>query len=144
MRSHYVIRLVCVAGFLVLPLGNGQSPPEDSRVAKLVSFFRAYDCPQPYHVTTYLRAADTNDLDYRLLPVISVLESSCGKYQRNNNHWGWGTSSFPSVGAGIDFITKQLTEGYFKNHNAQQKLSIYNPRPIYAKLGGKLLKELDE
>jgi hypothetical protein len=144
MHSRLAIRVLCIAGVLVLPLGKDQSPPADARVAKLVSFFRSYDCPEPYHVTSYLRAADNHDLDYRLLPVISVLESSCGKHQRHNNHWGWGEDSFPSVGAGIDFIAKQLTEGYFKDASAREKLSIYNPSPLYAKLGVKLLREFDE
>jgi len=135
---------VCIAGVLVLPLGKDQSPAEDARVSKLVNFFRIYDCPEPYHVTSYLRAADANDLDYRLLPVISILESTCGKYQRKNNHWGWGSNSFSSAPAGIDFITKRLAEGYFKNRNTQEKLSLYNPRPIYAKLASKLLTQLDE
>lgn len=144
MSSQHVIRFVCLAGLLVLPTGKDQSPPEDARIAKLVSFFKAYDCPEPYHVTSYLRAADANDLDYRLLPVISILESSCGKYQRKNNHWGWGSNSFSSAGAGIEFITKQLVAGYFKNRNTQEKLSLYNPRPIYAKLATKLLKQVDE
>lgn len=144
MSSQHVIRFVCLAGLLVLPTGKDQSPPEDARIAKLVSFFKAYDCPEPYHVTSYLRAADANALDYRLLPVISILESSCGKYQRKNNHWGWGSNSFSSVGAGIEFITKQLVAGYFKDRNTQEKLSLYNPRPIYAKLATKLLKQVEE
>lgn len=111
-----------------------------------MNFFKTYDCPQPYYVTSYLRAADTHGVDYRLLPVISVLESSCGKYQRKNNHWGWNSANtgFSSVQAGIDFITKELTKGYFKNPDTQRKLAVYNPRPIYAKLADKLMRKFDE
>lgn len=131
---------------LPISVSRSQAPAADQRVDKLVNFFKTYDCPQPYHVTSYLRAADSNGVDYRLLPVISVLESSCGKYQRKNNHWGWNSANtgFSSVSAGIDFITKELTRGYFKNRDTQQKLAMYNPRPIYSKLAGKLMREFNE
>src|SRR4051794_27156841 len=63
----------------------------DSRTADLQRFFESYQCPRPYHVVDYLEAADAYDVDYRLLPAISVRESTCGVYSRWNNHWGWNS-----------------------------------------------------
>ena len=67
-------------------------PVEDQRHTKLETFFQSFGCPAPYHVKEYLGAADTYAIDYRLLPAISVLESTCGLYQRQNNRWGWASA----------------------------------------------------
>ena len=87
-------------------------PLEDPRILRLEAFFKAYDCPGPFHVQEYLQAADSHALDYRLLPAISLVESTCGAFERMNNRWGWDSvqSGFESVPAGIDYITEQLAE----------------------------------
>src|SRR5262245_27858847 len=102
----------CTAGFL-FAAGAVCEPPQpqhDSRLEKLEAFFNTYDCPPPHYVTQYVRAADHHSLDYRLLPAISVTESTCGSYQRGNNHWGWSSADyeFSSVPYGIEFISTAL------------------------------------
>lgn len=100
----------------------------DYRIEKLESFLKVYNCPQPYYSEVYLEAADKYNLDYRLLPVISVKESGCGKQVfRNNNWWGYGDVHFASIEEGIFFITQQLSEGkYYKNKSLEDKLKKYN------------------
>ena len=65
---------VGICAFFSADLNTGASLTADldTRVEKLVAFFRAYRCPQPFHVQEYLRAADANAIDYRLLPAVSV------------------------------------------------------------------------
>lgn len=109
-------------------------PPPDPRIFHLRSFFAKYDCPQPYHEEDYIRAADRYDLDYRLLPAISLRESTCGRYFRLNNHWGWNSSNtgFDSIEEGINFVTAQLaTQTPYRDQPIEQKLRYYNPRPAY-------------
>ncbi len=106
----------------------------DPRIARLESFFHSYNCPAPYHVSDYLRAADDYQLDYRLLPAISIRETQCGIAETENNHWGFrnGQHSFPSVEDGIKFMAHRLAEHvYYKGKTLQQKLFMYNPRPAY-------------
>lgn len=107
----------------------------DPRISRLERFFRHYNCPQPYHVADYLRASDGYQLDYRLLPAISIRESQCGvTEQRANNHWGYHPSrqSFSTVESGIYYVAHQLAEGYYyRGKTLQQKLFVYNPRPKY-------------
>lgn len=142
--SFAVPRRASVAfGFLALTVAStaDQPPPvgvvlqPDPRVARLERFFQHYNCPQPHHVSDYLRASDGYRLDYRLLPAISVRESLCGvSEQMPNNHWGYHPSrqSFPSVEAGIDYVARQLAEGlYYQGKSLEQKLFVYNPRPKY-------------
>src|SRR5215472_3835691 len=73
----------------------------DERYSKLETFLRSYGCPQPHYTWDYLRAADKNALDYRLLPAISVRESTCGIHSAGNNYWGWASArrGFKSVNA---------------------------------------------
>lgn len=118
----------------------------DSRPARLETFFRSYQCPQPYYIDHYLLAADNYAMDYRFLPAVSVRESTCGEHNRLNNHWGWdsGRSRFESVTSGIYFVTSQLAEGeYYKGKTLDEKLFMYNPDPQYVKEVKALMREID-
>src|SRR5690242_17848024 len=72
-----------------------QSPPagaracEDPRLLKLQKFFADTDAPARALSHVFLSEADQYDLDWRLLPSISFVESTGGKAARNNNMFGW-------------------------------------------------------
>jgi hypothetical protein len=121
-------------------------PLKDPRGIRLEAFFRAYDCPAPLHVEEYLRAADSYALDYRLLPAISLVESTCGAFERMNNRWGWDSvqSGFPSIPAGIDYISEQLSENpLYKGKTVKQKLFTYNPYPQYVRQVVRLMQQIE-
>ena len=137
-----VTACAAVASDSTLPAGN-----PDPRGVKLEAFFKAYDCPAPLHVEEYLRAADSHALDYRILPAISLVESTCGAFQRKNNRWGWDSvqSGFPSVPAGIDYITGQLAENpRYKGKTVQEKLFTYNPFPQYVRQVERLMQQIED
>jgi hypothetical protein len=111
-----------------------RQPAADPRIARLERFFGIYHCPTPYLVSEYLRAADDYQLDYRLLPAISIRETQCGATTTENNRWGFrnGEYNFPSLEAGIEFMAQRLAEHvYYKGKSLQQKLFTYNPLPAY-------------
>lgn len=119
---------------------------KDQRHVKLEMFFQSLGCPAPYHVKEYVGAADTYAIDYRLLPAISVLESTCGIYQRQNNRWGWASArkGFASFRAGLEYIAHQLADGrYYKNKSLAEKVRMYNPNPQYARQLEKLMRKID-
>jgi len=121
-------------------------PPRlDIRTEKLETFFRAYNCPAPHHIDEYLSAADAKSIDYRLLPAISVVESTCGSYERMNNRWGWNNaqSGFPSVREGIEFISAQLAENpSYKDKPIEEKLVTYNPDWLYVRQVQRLMRQI--
>ncbi len=122
-------------------------PLEDPRAVRLEAFFKTYDCPGPFHVHEYLQAADSHALDYRLLPAISLVESTCGAFERMNNRWGWDSvqSGFPSVPAGIDYITEQLAENpRYKGKTVKEKLFTYNPYPQYVRQVERLMRQIED
>jgi hypothetical protein len=110
------------------------TPPSDPRVARLAAFFRAYNCPAPHYVADYIQVADYYRLDYRLLPAISIRETTCGVAEKQHNRWGYhpGRQSFTSVEAGIDYVARQLAENPpYRGKTLREKLFTYNPRPAY-------------
>jgi len=122
-------------------------PLQDPRIARLETFFKAYDCPGPFHVREYLEAADSHALDYRLLPAISLVESTCGAFERMNNRWGWDSvqSGFDSVPAGIDYITTQLAAGpQYKGKTVHEKLFTYNPYKDYVRQVERLMHQIED
>src|ERR1700676_3173882 len=120
---------------------------EDKRHERLEAFFQSFGCPAPHHVNEYVGTADNFAIDYRLLPAISVLESTCGIHQRLNNRWGWDSArkGFASFRAGLEYIARQLTEGrYYKGKTLEEKVHMYNPKPEYSLLVKKLMRKIDD
>jgi hypothetical protein len=135
--------LLLVAGLLAAPVTASvqQYTParevkeSDPRLSRLRKFFGDRDCPLRDAAKDFLIAADQNELDWRLLPSISFIESSGGKDYRNNNVLGWGSckEKFASVRAGIHYVAAQLGKSKrYKGHDIDGKLQIYNPVPDYS------------
>jgi hypothetical protein len=135
--------MVVLAGLLAVPAvadlehrkGETAPPVTDPRLFHLHKFFAAHNSPLKDLAPEFLIAADKNDLDWRLLPSISLVESSAGKFYRNNNVFGWDSCHrrFPSVRASIHMVAAQLgTSPRYRDKSVSQILSIYNPRPEYS------------
>jgi len=115
------------------------SPPadyrEDPRLQSLRSFFGKGNCPAKEFAEAFLQAADKYDLDWRLLPSLSWVESTGGKLARNNNFFGWdsGKAEFTSVTAGIHAVGYRLANSsLYKNKGLDELLATYNPDVEYA------------
>jgi hypothetical protein len=132
-----------VAGLLAAPFATSiqqyrvqpSVDQNDPRLSRLKKFFADRDCPLKDSAKDFLVAADQNKLDWRLLPSISIIESSGGKDYRNNNVFGWDSCKerFPSVRAGIHYVAAQLGKSSrYKGKNVARKLRIYNPLPEYS------------
>ena len=135
--------LLLVAGLLASPftisVQQYRAQPavnqNDPRLSRLKKFFADRDCPLKDSAKDFLVAADQNELDWRLLPSISIIESSGGKDYRNNNVFGWDSCKerFPSVRAGIHYVAAQLGKSNrYKGKDVDRKLQIYNPLPEYS------------
>jgi hypothetical protein len=107
----------------------------DPRLETLKHFFEKTACPAWKYASTFLEAADIYDLDWRLLPSISYVESSGGKAAPNNNLFGWdsGRAWFPSVTASIHAVGYQLTHSVlYRDKDVDGILATYNPNTDYA------------
>jgi hypothetical protein len=110
------------------------TPSHDPRVVRLRGFLSKLRCPVKDLSEEFVHAADDNDLDWRLLPSISLIESSGGKAYKNNNIFGWnnGDHTFPTIRAGLHQVAFVLGRSLlYRNRTTDQKLHIYNPSCDY-------------
>jgi len=106
----------------------------DPRTVRLKRFFTKLHCPVFDLADEFVHAADDNQLDWRLLPSISVIESGGGKAYRNNNIFGWnqGLQEFPTIRAGIHEVAFKLGKSpLYQNRDVLGKLRLYNPDESY-------------
>jgi len=144
MRKLLSGGLALVAGVVVLPVDvsvkQAQQEPKheyrsDPRLKPLKNFFQRASCPAVKYVTAFLEAADRYDLDWRLLPSISYLESTGGKSAPNNNLFGWdsGRAQFASPAASIHEVGYQLSHSaLYRNKDTDGILATYNSNAEYA------------
>jgi hypothetical protein len=107
---------------------------QDPRTVRLHRFLAKLHCPIKDLAEEFVNAADDNDLDWRLLPSISIIESSGGKAYKNNNVFGWanGDQVFPTIGAGLHRVAFALGKSFiYRNRTTEEKLRLYNPADDY-------------
>lgn len=108
---------------------------QDSRTLRIKKFFETNGCPLSKLSAEFVKEADANTLDWRLLPSITFVESSGGKYYQNNNVFGWNSchTRFQSVRAGLHHVAMILGKSTLYRHkDTDHILKIYNPAPEYA------------
>jgi hypothetical protein len=111
-------------------------PVKDSRLAFLRAFFERGNCPAAELSPIFLEAADMYALDWRLLPSLSIVESSGGKAARNNNLFGWdsGRAAFSSAAAGIRAVASSLAHSaLYRDKDIDGILKTYNGTDGYAR-----------
>ena len=140
MRKLLSSGLAMIAGVVSLPAPGSlqreqKAPVADHRLARLQAFFGKSDCPAKAYSDDFLDAADRYDLDWRLLPSISYVESTGGKSAKNNNMFGWnsGRAIFRTARQGIHEVGYRLTHSHlYRSKNIDQLLATYNPSSEYA------------
>lgn len=101
----------------------------DFRVQKLERFFD--QTPLQGYSQDFVDAADQYHLDWRLLPAISMVESTGGKHCRNYNPFGWGSgrARFESYQDAIFSVARHLSEDNpYRGKTTTQKIRAYNAR----------------
>lgn len=104
------------------------------QVAALDRFFAKHKCVYK-NSEAYVEAAETNGIDYRLLPVLSVVEESCGLHNPSNNQFGYYMKTkdgmvirpFASIAAGINFVASEFANNkFYKGLPLKTQLRNYN------------------
>lgn len=103
------------------------------REATLKGFFKKYNSPLVDHVDTFIRVADQYNLDYRLMPAISCMESTCARFLIPGTHnpfgWGGGLIKFDTYDEAIERVAKGLDEIYLsRGLDTPEKMApVYTP-----------------
>jgi hypothetical protein len=143
MRQLFLKGVVIFGGIAAVPAAVAPASltclpalvPGDPRLGSLRRALR--DCPAQQYSEVFLLAADTHNIDWRLLPSIALVESGGGRMATNNNYFGWnnGKADFPSVGAGIHRIAERLENSkYYRDKELDEVLHTYNPVGDYPKV----------
>lgn len=137
-------------------LAFNQAKEEEAKIkeakAKAISFyFEKRNMPLREYGMKMVEEAEKNNIDWRLLPAISIVESTGGKYackNVKNNPFGWGSCKigFNSKEEAIEIVAKNLggnnpnTAFYYKNKNTEEILKAYNPPSIVPNYTSKVFK----
>lgn len=132
----------------------------DERARAIDLFFESRNAPLAGYGRKFVDEAIKNDLDWRLLPAITMRESTggiqaCKNPKAPNNSFGWFSckKGFPSVDASIEHISKTLggnnknAPHYKEDMNTTQILKKYNPDSIvpgYSKQVVRIMKMIDD
>jgi hypothetical protein len=122
----------------------------DNRVEKLVAFLEEYDSPLVPYAQDFVEAADKYQIDWKLLPAITGVESTFGKQIPFNsyNAYGWnnGYYRFQSWEDSIEKVTQALKEKYYNRglDNPYKIGRVYAPpSPSWGKRVDNFMKTID-
>jgi hypothetical protein len=154
MKKFFQQGLIMAAGIFSLPATithADQSAPakecreDDPRLQCLRRFFHAANCPLERLASVFIVEADFHQLDWRLLPSLSFVESSGGKSYRGNNVFGWnnGQASFPSIGEGIRVVASRLHYApMYRGKGLIEKLRTYNSNVSYVQSVRQVMRQI--
>jgi beta-N-acetylglucosaminidase len=127
--------------------------PVDNRAQILRAFLNEYDSPMSNSAETFIKEADKNNLDWKLVVSIAGVESWFGQRIPYNsyNGWGWGVYgdnviNFASWDAGIETISNSLRTKYMNEWGATDVYTIgskYAADPAWAQKVSSFMNKLD-
>ncbi len=83
------------------------------RAEKVENFYKKWNSPMSTHSQYIVETADHFGIDWRLIPAISIVESSGGVFCfKPYNAFGWGSASFTNFEHGIYTVTKSIAQRY--------------------------------
>lgn len=109
------------------------------RADKIDAYFRDRNMPLEGYGMKMVQVAEENNIDWRLLPAISVIETTgskniCKSKEGANNPFGYGSCkiAFDNINESIEIVGRNLggnnprTASYYKNKDLDGVLKSYN------------------
>lgn len=143
MKIKHYLGLVAISVFIlglcsnfyshrgrVISYSHGET---DFRVLKLQNLLQKYNSPLSAYAKLFISQADVFNLDWKLIPAITGVESSFGVYIPNDsyNAYGWdnGMGKFSNWPDSISHVTKKMSQDYVARgaRTVEQIAPIYNP-----------------
>lgn len=141
------------AGASAMPANMAIEEKQDNRVTILKEFLDQYNSPFADKAAVFVREADKNNIDWKLLVAISGVESTFGQQipYNANNAWGWGIYGdnmirFSTWDEAITTISKELRERYINKWGAQDVYQIgkyYAASPTWAQRVDYFMQKID-
>ncbi len=104
------------------------------RADKIDAYYKKRGMPLEGYGAKMVAEAEINNLDWRLLPAIAIIESTGGKFACHQNPFGWGSCKikFSNWNEAIETVARNLggnnpnTARYYKDKTTIEKLHHYN------------------
>ena len=136
-----LVEVLRTRDFVASETSNGIEETRQIKADAIDAYFKKYNMPLEGTGMKMVLEAEKNELDWRLLPAITVRESSGGKFACKTvgyNAFGWGSCKFgfSSNEEAIERIAFHLggnhpkTEKYYNNKTTIGILHSYNPPSI--------------
>lgn len=111
----------------------------DTRILAVQSYLDSHACGTEIQdfdtATEFVDDADTNKIDWRILPIVWIKESQCGKHQLNGDGFGWmsgeGLYPFTSLDSAISYISAHLALHPYAGKPLAALVGTYNNSPEY-------------
>ncbi len=154
---------------LIIPLlfihpvyGEGKNTPENTKVVErkqldprasvLKDYFAKYNSPLENNAQDFIDAADSNNIDWKLVPAIAGVESTFGRFIPGGyNGWGWGVYGdqaiyFNSWRDGIFTVSRGLKEEYINKglKNPYEMNRVYAASPTWGQKVSYFLKDIEK
>jgi hypothetical protein len=121
-----------------------QAKARKDKADQIDAYFSEYDMPLEGYGMKMVIEAEKNNIDWRLIPAISVRESTGGKHackKVKNSPFGWGSCKIPftSMDEAIEKLALNLggnnpnTAYHYDNKTTEEILKAYNPPSIVPK-----------
>jgi hypothetical protein len=86
---------------------------QERKAQRIRNFYARWDAPMAEQALYIVEVSEHFGIDFRLLPAISVVESSGGNYCfKSYNPFGWGKTGFKSFEEAIYTVAKGIAHGY--------------------------------
>ena len=119
------------------PKISKQDELKAKKIAAVQKFFKQYNAPLYKNAKDFVEAATKYKLDYRLMPAISIVESSGGKHLfKPHNPFGWGKHGYPSFRAAIYDVARGLSVYYYGLGLKDPRSIAYKYNPVTPKAWG--------
>ena len=126
-----------------------------SKADAIDTFYKEHNMPLEGMGMKMVEEAEKNDIDWRLLPAISVVESTGGRHackKVTHSFMGWGSCkiNFKSDEEAIEIVAKNLggnnpnTDQHYADKTTKQILQKYNPPSIVPDYADKVMKVMEE
>lgn len=124
----------------------------DRRAKILSEYLKQFDSPLQNQAQDFVELADKYEVDWKLMPAISGVESTFGKFIPGGfNGWGWGVFGnkaiyFSSWKDAIETITKGLKEKYLDKGltTPYQMNRVYAASPTWGTRVDYFMKQIEE
>jgi hypothetical protein len=145
-------------GFSVDEEAMLESQIREAKAVAIDAYFSEYKMPLAGTGMKMVEEAEKNDIDWRLLPAIAVIESTGGKFAckgTTHSFFGWGSCKIPfkSKDHAIEVVAWNLggnnpnTARYYADKTTKQILQKYNPPrivPLYAQKVMRVMENIGE